>query len=69
MSAEIVGKEEVLLQQEKIGLNVEETKSHGSSIQGFKSKRHEKGLYKFVFDRSPRDLYIKKLVIIFCPLG
>jgi hypothetical protein len=65
MSAEIVSKKEILLQQEEIGFNVEEAKSDCPSIQGFKSKRHEKGLRKWAFDRSPRGLYITKLMIIF----
>jgi len=65
MSAEIVGKKENLLQQEEIGLNIEETKSDCPSIQRFKSKRHEKGLGKWEFDRSFQGLYIRQLVIIF----
>ena len=65
MTAEIVGKKENLLQQEEIRFDVEETKGHGSSIQGFKSKRHEKSLHKCTFDRSPRGLYIERLMIIF----
>jgi len=64
MSAEIVRKKEILLQEEEFGVNVEETKGHCSSIQRFKGKRHEKCLHKCAFDRSSQGLYFQKLVII-----
>ncbi|MCK7504604.1 MAG: hypothetical protein MZV70_11300 [Desulfobacterales bacterium] len=38
MAAKIVGKEKVLLQKKQIGVDIEETKSNGPSIQGFKSR-------------------------------
>jgi hypothetical protein len=64
MAAEIVGKEKVLLQQQKVGFDIEKAKSDGPSIQGFKSQGHVKGLREWTFDRCARNLYIQKLVII-----
>jgi len=67
MTAEIIGKKEILLQKEQVGVNVEKAKSHGSSVERFKSERHEKDLLKWAFDRPPEGLYIKQLMINLTP--
>jgi hypothetical protein len=46
VSAEVIGKKEILLQEEQIGVNVEKAESDCSSTQRFKSKGHEKALRK-----------------------